>query len=179
MLLLVLFYVCFGLGEKFPTPSATTSDSRNLVLHTRAPESRTVASSLSASLCFLSASESEPQSPAGLPSAPALAKVRQVPLGMRKTPYAPRAHAGRAASCPRPEQPRISRRPEREENSRTGRPRTRTLRASARLATCCPRVFRRAERLASSARMKRVYRDEKELLHWSAARNKERFSPRL
>ena len=26
--------------------------------------------------------------------------------------------------------------------------------------------------------MKRVYRDEKAFFHWSAARNKERFSPR-
>ena len=31
MRLLLLFYMCFGFGEKFPTPSATTSDSRNFL----------------------------------------------------------------------------------------------------------------------------------------------------
>ena len=58
-----------------------------------------------------------------------LAQVWQVPLGVRGTPCAPGGHAGRAASRPRPDRPRSSGRPEREEKGRTGRPRARTLRA--------------------------------------------------
>ena len=39
MFSLLLFYTCFGFGEKFPTLPATTSNSKNFLPHTRAPDS--------------------------------------------------------------------------------------------------------------------------------------------
>ena len=110
-----------------------------------------------ASLRFLSASESEPQSPAELPSAPALAQVWQVPLGVRGTPCAPGGHAGRAASRPRPDRGALGDPSEKRKAGPAGPARARcahsarTRRAPARLATCSPRVFRRAERRAPGA----------------------------
>ena len=104
-----------------------------------------------ASLRFLSASESEQQSPAELPSAPALAQVWQVPLGVRGTPCAPGGHAGRAASRPRPDRGALGDPSEKRKAGPAGPARARcahparTRRAPARLTTCSPRVFRRAD----------------------------------
>ena len=131
--------------------------------------------SLCASLRFLSASEREPQSPAELPSAPALAQgfgsrlkalaqVWQVPLGVRGAPCAPGGHAGRAASRPRPDRGALGDPSEKRKAGPAGPARARcahparTRRTPARLPTCCTRVFRRAERRVSRRAERRVSR---------------------
>ena len=158
----------FRLGNKVSRGRRPTSTRARLTL-----EPARLAS-LCASLRFLSTSEREPQSPAELPPAPALAQVWQVPLGERGTPCAPGGHAGRAASRPRPDRGALGDPSEKRKAGPDGRPRerahtARTRRAHgappARLPTCNRHVLRRANRhvfrratRASSGAQRRVSR---------------------
>ena len=98
---------------------------------------------------FSSASKSEPQSPAELPSAPALAQVWQVALGVRGRP----AHLGATPGVPPPARgPTAELWETRARRERPDRPAPRVHAARTRRAHGAPRhVSRRAARASSGA----------------------------